>query len=73
MCVFIKTIVTEKNLRRKRSIIETVNSVLKEGFNLVHTRHKSPINGFIHIFLTLIAHTLKTKKPAINWQDLIPN
>lgn len=65
--------IKEKTLLRKRSIIETVNGVLKEGFNMVHTRHRSPINGFIHIFSTLIAYTLKTKKPAIKWKDLIPN
>lgn len=65
--------VKEKMLLRKRSIIETVNGVLKEGFNLVHTRHRSPINGFIHIFSTLIAYTFKTKKPAIKWKELIPN
>lgn len=63
----------EKILLRKRSIIETVNGVLKEDFQISHTRHRSFINGFIHIFSTLLAYALKSKKPAIKLQNLIPN
>ena len=63
----------EKILLRKRSIIETVNGVLKEDFQISHTRHRSFINGFIHIFSTLVAYGLKSKKPAIKLQNLIPN
>lgn len=64
--------IKEKLLLRKRSIIETVNGSLKTDFNLVHPRHRSPINGFIHIFSTLVAYSLKSKKPSIKWNDLIP-
>jgi len=63
----------EKILLRKRSIIETVNSVIKKDFQISHTRHRSFINGFIHIFSTLVAYALKSKKPAINFTDLIPS
>lgn len=63
----------EKILLRKRSIIETVNSVIKKDFQISHTRHRSFVNGFIHIFSTLIAYTLKSKKPSIRFNDLIPN
>ena len=63
----------EKILLRKRSIIETVNGVLKENFQISHTRHRSFINGFIHIFSTLIAYVLKPNKPAIKLRYLIPN
>ena len=62
---------TEKILLRKRSIIETVNSVLKKDFQISHTRHRSYINGFIHIFSTLVAYALKTNKPAIKFHHLI--
>ncbi len=61
----------EKILLRKRSIIETVNGVLKTDFQIVHTRHRSFINGFIHIFSTLIAYALKSNKPAIKFNNLI--
>ena len=63
----------EKILLRKRSIIETVNGVLKTDFQIVHTRHRSFINGFIHIFSTLIAYALKSNKPAIKFNNLIQN
>ncbi len=63
----------EKILLRKRSIIETVNGVLKEDFQISHTRHRSFINGFIHIFSTLVAYIFKHKKPAIKLNYLIPN
>ena len=63
----------EKILLRKRSIIEAVNGVLKTDFQIVHTRHRSFINGFIHIFSTLTAYALKANKPAIKFNDLIPN
>jgi len=66
-------ILTEKILLRKRSIIETVNSVLKKDFQVSHTRHRSFINGFIHIFSTLVAYIFKSKKPAIKFNHLIPN
>jgi len=63
----------EKILLRKRSVIETVNGVLKTDFQIVHTRHRSFINSFIHIFSTLVAYSLKSKKPCIKFNHLIPN
>ena len=63
----------EKILLRKRSIIETVNSVIKKDFQISHTRHRSPINGFIHVFSTLVAYCFRSKKPAIKFDNLIPN
>lgn len=63
----------EKILLRKRSIVETVNGVLKKDLQISHTRHRSVVNGFIHIFSTLAAYALKSTKPAINFNNLIPN
>jgi IS5 family transposase len=63
----------EKILLRKRSIIETVFSVLKKTLELEHTRHRSPTNAFVHILSTLVAYCLKTNKPAIKFNFLIPN
>lgn len=64
---------SEKILLRKRPIIETVNGIIKCDFQISHTRHRSFINGFIHIFSTLVAYTLKSNKPHINLYNLIPN
>ncbi len=56
----------EKILLRKRSIIETVFSVLKGSFEIEHTRHRSIWNAFVHILSALIAYCMKPNKPAIS-------
>ena len=49
----------EKILLRKRNIIETVFDYLKNKMNLEHTRHRSPINAFVHILSTFISYCFK--------------
>ena len=52
----------DKLLLRKRFIIETLFDRLKSQMGLEHTRHRSPINAFVHILSCLAAYTLgKTK------------
>lgn len=70
----------EKILLRKRNLIETVFDYLKNKMNLEHTRHRSPINAFVHIISTLISYALKKNKPSIKYDFnlslnliLIPN
>ncbi|WP_410521394.1 transposase [Candidatus Tisiphia endosymbiont of Parasteatoda lunata] len=70
----------EKILLRKRNLIETVFDYLKNKMNLEHTRHRSPINSFVHILSTLVAYSLKKNKPATKFDFnlhvhniLIPN
>ena len=63
----------EKILLRKRSIIETVFSVLKYSFELEHTRHRSIWNAFVHILSTLVAYCMKPTKPTITKNYLIQN
>ncbi|WP_339052429.1 IS982 family transposase [Candidatus Lariskella endosymbiont of Epinotia ramella] len=55
----------EKIFLRKRSTLETVFDYLKNKLQLEHSRHRSPVNAFIHIIATLIAYQLKDKKPSI--------
>lgn len=63
----------EKILLRKRSIIETVFSVLKGTFDIEHTRHRSVPNAFTHILAALVSYCLKNNKPAIKLHHLIPS
>jgi hypothetical protein len=63
----------EKILLRKRSIIETVFSILKGSFELEHTRHRSIWNAFVHILSALVAYCMKPTKPAITQNYLIQN
>jgi hypothetical protein len=57
----------EKILLTKRSIIETVFDNLKNKFEIEHTRHRSPVNFLVHILSTLVAYSLKPKKPSISY------
>lgn len=63
----------EKILLRKRSLIETVFDLLKNKFQIEHTRHRSPLNALVHVLCTLIAYSLKKTKPSIKFYNLIPN
>lgn len=63
----------EKLLLRKRSLVETVFDYLKNKLQLEHTRHRSPINAFIHIVSTLICYQFKTSKPTISYDFALPN
>ena len=52
----------EKLLLRKRFIIETVIGVLKEQMGMVHTRHRSVENAFVHIISCLVAYCFSKKQ-----------
>jgi hypothetical protein len=55
----------DKRLLRKRGIIESVGSLLKESESLEHTRHRS-LSGFLaHVIATLVAYNFRKKKPSI--------
>lgn len=60
----------DRLLLRKRSIIETINDLLKNHFQIEHSRHRS-LAGFINCVLTgLIAYTFYPNKPAIRGVEL---
>lgn len=50
---------------RKRSVIESVFDILKNRLNLVHSRHRSPVNFLGHILSVLITYQLRAKKPSV--------
>ena len=59
---------TDKVLLRKRSIIETVNDLLKNSCHIEHSRHRSPINFLLNIVSALIGYTYRDKLPEINFE-----
>ena len=63
----------EKILLIKRGVIESGLNVLKNTFDLEHTRHRSVPNAFTHIISSLLAYCFKSNKPAIKLNHLIPN
>ena len=62
----------EKFLLRKRSLIESVFSVLKRN-GLEHSRHRSIYGFILHILGSLIAYQLNPKKPKISRGYALPN
>lgn len=55
----------EKLMLRKRSLIETVNDQLQNISQIVHSRHRSPINFLVNTVAGLIAYTWQEKKPKL--------
>jgi len=57
---------TDKLLLRKRGVVESVGKILKEHMHMEHSRHRSVWAFFLHIFTTLSAYQLRSKKPRIS-------
>ena len=57
---------SDKIMRRKRALIETVNDQLKNIWQIEHTRHRSVANFFVNLIAGLIAYTFREKKPSLN-------
>jgi hypothetical protein len=57
--------IEDKLLLKKRGVVESVGSILKESLNLEHSRHRSYTGFFTHIISTLIAYAFRQKKPSI--------
>jgi Transposase DDE domain len=51
---------------RKRFIIETMLDTLRSTLGIEHTRHRSPVNAFVHVLSCLVAYAFKTSKPKLN-------
>lgn len=56
----------DKLMLRKRSIIETINDVLKNVGQLVHSRHRSTQNFLMNLLSCIVAYTFYDTRPSIN-------
>ena len=63
----------DKIMLRKRSIIETVNDILKNVAQLVHTRHLSVHNFLMNLLAAMGAYCFFQSKPAVNFDYEVPN
>ena len=57
----------DKIMLRKRSVIESVNDMLKNVAQLVHTRHRSVHNFLMNLLAALGAYCFFTEKPSVNF------
>ena len=60
--------VYDKIMLRKRSIIETINDMLKNVAQIVHTRHRSVSNFIVNLLAGMAAYAFYDAKPAINME-----
>jgi len=58
---------------RKRSIIETINDLLKNVEQLVHSRHRCVFNFCMNVLSALAAYCSFPKHPAVNMEFEIEN
>ena len=56
----------DKNMLRKRFIIETVLDALKSEMGLEHSRHTSLVNAMVHVLSCLVAYAFRPGKPSIS-------
>ncbi|KJV89023.1 transposase DDE domain protein [Orientia tsutsugamushi str. UT76] len=57
--------IQDNRLLNKRSLIESVFNVLKKHIHLEHTRHRSPLNFFIHIIASLASYSISKLNPHL--------
>ncbi|WP_155730017.1 transposase, partial [Orientia tsutsugamushi] len=57
--------IDDKLLLNKRSLIESVFNVLKKHMHLEHTRHRFPINFFVHIISSLASYSISKLNPYL--------
>ena len=60
--------VHDKIMLRKRSIIETINDMLKNVAQIVHTRHRSVSNFIVNLLEGMAAYAFYDTKPSINME-----
>lgn len=55
----------EKLMLRSRGVIESVNNRLKNGCQIEHHRHRSPMNFLVNLFGGLICYQIQPNKPSL--------
>ena len=60
--------VRDKIMLRKRSIIETINDMLKNVAQIVHTRHRSISNFIVNLLAGMAAYAFYYTKTSINME-----
>ena len=62
----------DKMMLRKRSIIESINGVLKNVAQLVHSRHRSIHNFLVNLLAAMGAYCFFATKPGVNFDFEVP-
>ena len=60
--------VHDKIMLRKRSMIETINDMLKNVAQIVHTHHRSISNFIVNLLAGMAAYAFYDTRPSINME-----
>ncbi|GBC63467.1 IS982 family transposase [Desulfonema ishimotonii] len=60
----------DRILLRKRAVIETANDLLKNFFQIEHSRHRSASGFVANLFSALVAYSFYPKKPEMRGINL---
>ncbi len=63
--------ISDKLLLRKRGIIESVGSILKNTCNIEHSRYRNPLTLLNNVCAGLIAYAFRENKPSIKRSNFI--
>jgi len=55
----------DKIMLKTRGVIQSVGAVLKEDYNIEHSRYRSPITLLVNVFSVLAAYIFRENKPSI--------
>ena len=56
----------DKIILRKRAIIASLNDQLKNIAQIVHSRHRSPLNFMVNLIARLVAYTYQASRPSLD-------
>ena len=62
----------DKIMMRKRSIIESINDMVNNVAQLVHTRHRSVHNFLMNMLAAIGAYCFFATKPEVNFHFEVP-
>ena len=63
----------DKIMLRKRSVIESINGMLKNVAQLVHSRHRSVHNFIMNLLAAMGAYCFFATKPGVNFDYDAPS
>lgn len=62
----------DKIMLRKRSVIESINDMLKNVAQLVHSRHRNVHNFIMNLLAAMGAFCFFSIKPKVNFDSEVP-
>ncbi|MBD2040143.1 transposase [Microcoleus sp. FACHB-672] len=63
---------SDQQILRRSAIIDSIIDQLKNISGIEHSRHRSPVKGFVNVICGLIAYCHQPKKPSLLSDEALP-